>query len=501
MSDKGRLGLTILGVASLFGVAADALLREGPWGLNLLLWMSLLIASLLLLSPRRREMIAGGGGWLFVPLAAFSCAFIWRDSLVLKGLSLVAILVTLALLMLRAQGLRPQVSGVAAYLVGGALAGLNVVVGALQVIFVYLPWGEFLQPRASRRPWALARGLALALPLLLLFGGLLVAGDAVFAAMVQRVLLPDFSVVLNVFSHCAVAALFGWMVAGYLRGVLIGDEWGRIARQKAPAPRLGATEIAVVLGSLDALFLLFVIVQIRYLFGGASLVGIKSGLTYAEYARQGFFELVAVAALALPVLLGAHWLLRRETPADERGFRLPALIQVLLIFVIMASAIERMVLYQREYGQTELRLYTSAFMGWLGVVFLWFLLTVLRGRRRHFVFGSMLAGFGVLAVLYAINPDAVIARVNLARAAGGRPFDASYAASLSADAVPALAAGLASLSANDRSSLTRQLAHHWRPDGGSDWRTWSVSRARAYRAMRQGPGNATLAGRRGGRGF
>ena len=39
--------------------------------------------------------------------------------------------------------------------------------------------------------------------------------------------------------------------------------------------------------------------------------------TYAEYARRGFFELVAVAALVLPLLLCAHWLVRRTvaTPA------------------------------------------------------------------------------------------------------------------------------------------------------------------------------------------
>ena len=60
---------------------------------------------------------------------------------------------------------------------------------------------------------------------------------------------------------------------------------------------LGIVELGIVLGLLDVLFLAFVLVQFRYLFGGAELVQVSATLTYAEYARRGFFELVAVAAL------------------------------------------------------------------------------------------------------------------------------------------------------------------------------------------------------------
>ena len=58
----------------------------------------------------------------------------------------------------------------------------------------------------------------------------------------------------------------------------------------------------------------------RYLFGGSEWVQRVAGLTYAEYARRGFFELVVVAALVLVLLLIAHWLLRPEGGADQRVF-------------------------------------------------------------------------------------------------------------------------------------------------------------------------------------
>ena len=118
----------------------------------------------------------------------------------------------------------------------------------------------------------------------------------------------------------------------------------KLSPDRIPAERhawLGVTETIVILGALDAVFLAFVVVQIRYLFGGASLVSVSPGLTYAEYARHGFFALIAVAALSLPVLLAAHWLLHPKIQRAKRVFEALAGIQIVLLFVVMASAVQR----------------------------------------------------------------------------------------------------------------------------------------------------------------
>ncbi|MCA1558389.1 MAG: DUF4173 domain-containing protein, partial [Acidobacteria bacterium] len=249
---------------------------------------------------------------------------------------------------------------------------------------------------------------------------------------------------------------------------------------------LGIVEIGVVLGLLDLLFLAFVTVQIRYFFGGSALVQATTGLTYAEYARRGFFELVWVAGLVLPLLLISHWLLRKENPVHERIFRVLAGAQVALLFVIMASAVERVRLYQREYGLTEQRLYTMAFMAWLAAVFVWFMWTVLRGSRERFASGALCAVFVTIALLHVVNPDDLIVRVNVSHAAKwGRGFDAEYAAGLSADAVPALAASLPALTHNERCTVAKNLLRGWPVEAGTDWRTWNMSRSRAQEIVRE----------------
>ena len=208
-------------------------------------------------------------------------------------------------------------------------------------------------------------------------------------------------------------------------------------------------------------------------------------LTYSEYARRGFFELTWVAGLMLPLLLITHALLRKEQPLAARIFRPLAGTQVALLFVIMASAVARMRLYQSEYGLTELRLYTTAFMLWLGLVFIWFAWTVLvRSRRECFACGALVAAFITIGLLHLLNPDAFIVRANTAHARAGRTFDAEYAASLSADAVPALISAMPSLGRDERCHVARELTGLWsHPAPGVDWRAWNFARARAWRAV------------------
>jgi hypothetical protein len=140
-------------------------------------------------------------------------------------------------------------------------------------------------------------------------------------------------------------------------------------------------------------------------------------------------------------------------------------------------------LYQQEFGLTELRVYTTAFMLWLALLFIWFALTVLRDHREAFAVGALGAAMTVLVGLHLINPDALIVRTNIANAnAGHRQFDSVYALSLSADAVPALVAALPTLPAATQCSVARRLIQTWeRNDDG--WQNWSWSRARAYQAV------------------
>ncbi len=480
MSEATKFGLGVLIVALIAGATGDGLLRVGLWGANFAVWITLGVVAMIGLARMKSPDLLGKAEWLAVPALFFAWSWAWRDSQTLNMLSLVALVLIAAMLATKTrQGklFEASVTGILQQLILGMV---TILFGPLLLIFGEIKWSELPRDGWSKNALGFARGLAIAAPLLLIFGGLLVAADAVFENIVMKVFNFDG---LILFSHFALGGMFSWLTAGFLRFVLMTSEANINEAVNAFPFKLGVTEVATVLSLLDGLFLSFVLVQFRYFFGGKANIPTGRGIEYAEYARHGFFELVWVSVLVLPLLLGVHFLLNKENPKHEKIFRVLAGIKLSLLFVIMLSAMQRMRLYQLECGLTELRVYTMAFMIWLAIVFVWFALTVLRGKRERFAFGAMMTGLAMIAALHFINPDHFIASVNLQRAREGKNFDPNYNASLSADAAPILYAGTGTLLPEAHVTLQTQLGYHWRNYSFGDWRSWNLSRHNLQKQM------------------
>jgi hypothetical protein len=186
--------------------------------------------------------------------------------------------------------------------------------------------------------------------------------------------------------------------------------------------------------------LFFVITQFRYFFGGQTNIHID-GYTYAEYARRGFGELVAVAVISLMLFLGLSAVTRRETPRQRAIFSGLGIALVVLVATILVSAFQRLLLYEAAYGFSRLRTYTHVFMVWVGILLLVTVVLELLDKLRAFALAVVvvLVGFGLTISL--INVDGLIVRQNVARAVAGWELDSGYLVGLSDDAVPALVDG------------------------------------------------------------
>jgi Domain of unknown function (DUF4173) len=177
--------------------------------------------------------------------------------------------------------------------------------------------------------------------------------------------------------------------------------------------------------------------------------------------------------LVLLVLFAGDALLRGDSGRGALVVRCLSWCLLALNFLVIASALQRMRLYEEAYRLTQLRIYAVGIIGWLGVVFAWFGITVLRGRRASFALGAVVAGFASTAILNVVNPDALIARTNLDRSR----VDIPYVAGLSDDAVPAMLEKLPSLRRDLRRALALELLR--RSPAGGDWRSFNLARSRA----------------------
>ena len=483
MGERTRLGLGVIWVALALGGLGDLLLRATPWGINFLMWVTALVGLGVLLAKWGRVGSGGEGKWLVFVAVVFAAGVVLRDSPVVVLLDVLGVLISLSLAVWLGRSGSLRRAGIWDYILGGVYTGALTSAGPLPVSIVDIEWREAVRGRRKGQALAVSRGVLLAAPLLLLFGTLLVAADAIFERLVLDIFGFDLA---EVFSHLFLTCFFAWITAGLLWAGLMARVPENFAIPRPRVLSLGIVEVGIVLGLLDLMFLTFVVIQVRYLFGGAGRVAATAVLTYAEYARRGFFELVTVTALALPLLLIAHWLLRTENRAHERLFKALAGIMVGLLFIVVASALQRMYLYQQEFGLTELRLYTSVFMLWISTVLIWFILTVLRDRRDRFAFGALVAGFAAIFAINAMNPDAFIASTNIERMEEGKRFDAYYLITLSADAVPVLVESLPEIGDNrlwKDHTVEQELVYRW-DTRKADWRTWNLGRSRARQSVK-----------------
>jgi hypothetical protein len=409
---------------------------------------------------------------LAVPAALLLAAMSWRDAEALVVLDGAALVLLAALTVPDAAGRPLVVAGPAAYLERVVRAAAGWALGAIP-----LAWATAsVMPLPGRWRSLAATGLGVAAvsPALLLFASLLSSADPAFGQLLESVVAIDLGPLLP---HLFGVALATWFAGGLL--------WAA-ARRPEPHPafppaggRVGVATLAGGLGAIEVLFALFMVMQSRYLFGGyAHVLGVE-GMTVADYARRGFFELVAVAGLTLPILLLAGWALDARRPGDRVRLRWHVLGLVGLLFLLLGSALSRMLLYTREFGLTESRVYVTACLGWLACVFAWFALTQLRGTPERFATGAFAAGLQALLALNLLDVDGMIVRVNAARAREGRSFDASYVTGLGAGAVPQVLRVADGLPAAERCTVLRELEARWRQVASGERARWNVERARA----------------------
>ncbi len=351
-------------------------------------------------------------------------------------------------------------------------------------------WARAAGARGQRsRALAVSRGLLLALPLILIFTGLLSAADVIFSDYVRQFLhWLGLDRIAELVARLAVALVSGLFFLGAVAVGLRQRAEGRYVGEDRPliVPFLGSTEALVVLGSVDLLFASFVALQFTYLFGGQANVT-ASGYTYAEYARRGFGELVLVSILALGMILALTSLTRREQAKTRCWFNTLSVGVVLLVGVILASALMRLLLYEEAYGFTRLRTYTHIAILWMGVLFVAFAALLLVNRLRQFSTAVAAAVVGFAISLNVINVDAFVVQRNAARMSQTGKLDTAYLASLSEDALPALVRLAISAPPSYQSGLLAQLACRraelQESSTDLDWPSYRWSRGRALRAL------------------
>ncbi len=494
----------LLAAALGLGLLAEVVLDGSAFGVNIVLLVAVTLLAAWLV---RREGRAPDPLDAWLPISALVLA----GFVAVRGDPFLAVLDTLGALAFLGASVAAMsglpvtrrtasaVAGMAAWTLGAVVAGAPRVAGAARTGPVTAPgWASGL---AARWWLPLIRGLLIGLPLALIFAVLFASADPIFRRGLDDLL--GWQLDLGSLGGRAVFTLAcAWLAAGLLMVAATGippferASLGAAARTPLAidAARLGTMEAIVVLAIVDLVIGLFVLLQVAYLFGGQSTL-VAAGMTYSDYARRGFFELVAAACLAGGVVVALETTVERRT----RPYLAALLALIGLTAVVLVSAALRLRLYQDAYGWTELRLYVLMTIAALAVTLAVMAILAMAGRMRWMGHGLAVIGLVSLVALNLIAPAGFVAARNVERVidpslvppGGHASLDAAYLGVLPDDAIPVLVTALPGLPEAERLPLRRLLDERRRELGTDPALTgpaaWNLGRQQARDALQTLP--------------
>jgi hypothetical protein len=337
-------------------------------------------------------------------------------------------------------------------------------------------------------------GLLIAIPILLILTLLLVSADLVFSNQVEHLLsfldierLPEY-----IFRLVVILVLAFVFVGTFLHALEKPDpEKAQQTGKPVFPPFLGWVEGSVVLVLVNILFISFVAIQVRYLFGGQANIT-ETGFTYSEYARKGFNELVLVTIFSLVIYLALAAVSKFSKLWQKRVFTGLSLTLFGLVLVILASAFQRLNLYEEAYGLTRLRTFTHFFIFWMAALLVGSALLEVFNARRRFALLLVVFAAGYSITLAIVNVDSYIVQRNVERAQEKASIDFAYLNTLSNGAVPAMVTRYQdpALEESIHDGLGAELAcrmYTLQHEAKQPWQSLTLPRLRAIHILNENP--------------
>ena len=467
-------GQLMLGLA--LGLGTEVFLDGVNYGLGHALFAVLLGTFTVISAGREAWQSAGTHRWLLLGAVLLLASTMLHDAAWLSTLCCLAAALLYALALQGWNGERDLPTLRTGQLLGAPFktAGQSLFAGAL-VTSRQLEHANVNSTFRKYGPGAL-RLMVIVLPPVFVLTLLLSSGDALFRARLEAIEKTLFGVPLEGF----VRGSFVTFIAGlFLTGCLaLASRRREDVEPSAPSRSLRAFESFALLGTLTSLLLFYGLTATPCALAPASC-DLPEGVTYADAAHEGFFQLLFAATGILLLLMALPARTQLDSKKSQLTFSALSTALVLATMPMLVSGTARLWRYESIYGLTVLRLLAYAGLGLVAVVLAWRALT-LWVLAEAFVGGAIALCTTTLLGLAALSPDAYIARQNVQR----ENVDVAYLIVLSDDALPALLEAQDRLPNPNYVVLSEVLAYRAQRLGAAEpFLSWNLGRAHTRAAL------------------
>ncbi len=225
----------------------------------------------------------------------------------------------------------------------------------------------------------------------------------------------------DIFNHI-VSLLFALPVGAYVFGLFVSSKDGKCndiftadgVSKTMPKIRI-APVVTVLTAVLPILFIYVVFFISQWQYYVSAFTGVlPKDFSYAEYAREGFFQLCVVSVINLIILIFISLLMKRKEGKRPYILNIVSIVFSVFTLVLISTAISKMYMYIDCYGLTPLRVYSSWFMVVLTLVFILIIIKQFAKKLRLVVI-SLTVLVLMFSVLSLSNVDAFIAKYNVDR--------------------------------------------------------------------------------------
>lgn len=464
----------LLGLA--LGLATELLLDGADYGLGHALFAVLVGTFMAVNAGKEAWQAAGAHRWVLLASVLLLASTMLHSATWLANMSTISSLLLFALAIQGWNGERSLSTLRTGQLFGAPFktAGQSLFAGAV-VTSRELEHANINSTVSKYGPGAL-RLLVIVLPPVFFLTLLLSSGDAVFHARLDAIERALFGIPLEGFLRGGFVTLISGML---LTGILaLASRRRDQVEPSVPRRALRSFESFALLGTLTSLLLFFGITSTPCVLAPAACE-LPAGVTYADAAHEGFFQLLFAAIGILMLLMALPARTQLDSKKTQLTFTALSTALVLATMPMMVSGAARLWRYESIYGLTVLRLLAYAGLALVAAVLAWRALT-LWAFKDTFVGGAIALFTTTMLGLAALSPDAYIANQNVQR----EQVDVSYLIMLSDDALPALAAARERLPDPPYNTIAYVLEYRAHRLGASESiLSWNLGRARTRAAL------------------